>query len=488
MTSPLLAATDILTRLKDRTLWVVGDVMLDEYLTGPVERISPEAPVPVLRAQETETRAGGAANVARQIATLGARVILGGVVGSDEAASALLAHCRHSSVDTRAVVTAPARRTTRKLRFLSKSQQLLRVDWEETTSVGESCISQLVSRLEASPSPDMIVVSDYAKGAVSEQLIERVARLKPAHCRIIVDPKRSDFAAYQGAQILTPNLAELRQATSRSLDAFDPTEIASVAAEVVRQHGFDALVVTLGERGLLIARSDGPYEYIPAARRAVFDVTGAGDTVIGVLTAALAGGASLTDSARLANAAAGVAVSEVGTTAVTWQQIRHALADDTSQKVLDRIALSARAATWRLAGKRIVFTNGCFDLLHAGHLLLLHTAAQQGDVLVLAINSDASVRRLKGPDRPLVPAADRANLLAALECVDAVTIFPEDTPLEAIRAVRPQVLVKGADYRAEDVVGRSLVESDGGKVVLVPIEDGWSTTELLERMRKTSDG
>jgi D-beta-D-heptose 7-phosphate kinase / D-beta-D-heptose 1-phosphate adenosyltransferase len=484
MTNTPLSATEALTRLSDRTLWVVGDLMLDEYLTGPVERISPEAPVPVLRAHETETRAGGAANVARQIAALGARVILGGVVGSDDAASALLAHCRHASVDTRAVVTAPARRTTRKLRCLSKSQQLLRVDWEDTTSVGEACISQLLSRLAASPPPDMIVVSDYAKGVVSERLIESVARLKTGNCRIIVDPKRADFAAYHGAQILTPNLAELRQASSGSLDAFELNEIASVALALVRQHGFDALVVTLGERGLLLARSDGPYEYIPAVRRAVFDVTGAGDTVIGVLTAALAGGASLTESAQLANAAAGVAVSELGTTAVTTQQIRHALAGDTSQKILDRAALTARAATWRLAGKRIVFTNGCFDLLHAGHLALLHSAAQQGDVLVLAINSDASVRRLKGPDRPLVPAAARAELLAALECVDAVTIFSEDTPLETIRAVRPQVLVKGADYRAEDVVGRSLVESDGGKVVLVPIEDGWSTTELVERMRR----
>jgi D-beta-D-heptose 7-phosphate kinase/D-beta-D-heptose 1-phosphate adenosyltransferase len=331
------------------------------------------------------------------------------------------------------------------------------------------------------------VLSDYAKGVVNGRLIGGLTALaRSANCRVLVDPKRPDFKHYRGAQILTPNLAELRNAVPRSFNPSSLSEIASVARELAESYGFEALVVTLAERGLLAVPLHGPYQYIPASRRAVFDVTGAGDTVVGVLAAALSAGVPLACSAFLANAAAGIAVGEVGTAAVTREQISHALAGSPSLKVLDRAALATRVATWRLAGKRIVFTNGCFDLLHAGHLSLLQAAARQGDVLVLAINSDDSVRRLKGSGRPLIPATDRASLLAALECVDAVTIFSEDTPLETIALVRPQTLVKGEDYRVADVVGRELVEDEGGKVVLVAFHDEHSTTELVERIRGTS--
>jgi D-beta-D-heptose 7-phosphate kinase/D-beta-D-heptose 1-phosphate adenosyltransferase len=487
MTTPSSPPPGTLDRLPGHRVWVVGDVMLDEYVTGSVERISPEAPVPVLRAHNSEFRVGGAANVARQVATLGARVTLGGVVGADEAGHELLALLQRCDVDTRAVMVTETRRTTRKCRVLSQGQQLLRLDWEEATSVSEEITSQLMGRLEASPPPDIIVLSDYAKGVVNGRLIGGLTDLaKSANCRVLVDPKRPDFEHYRGAQILTPNLTELRKAAPRSFNPDSLGEIASVARELAEGHGFEALVVTLGERGLLAVPLHGPYEYIPASRRPVFDVTGAGDTVVGVLTAALSAGVSLVHSAFLANAAAGIAVGEVGTAAVTREQISHALAGSPSLKVLDRATLAGRLATWRLAGKRIVFTNGCFDLLHAGHLSLLQEASRQGDVLILAINSDDSVRRLKGAGRPLIPATDRAALLAALECVDAVTIFPEDTPLETIALVRPQTLVKGEDYRLEDVVGRKLVEDEGGKVVLVAFHDEHSTTEIVERIRRTS--
>ncbi|MGB8985068.1 MAG: D-glycero-beta-D-manno-heptose 1-phosphate adenylyltransferase [Candidatus Sulfotelmatobacter sp.] len=454
---------------------------------GAVERVSPEAPVPVLRVVETDHRVGGAANVARQVAALGGRVILGGTVGADRAGHELLALSKRCAVDTQAVVVEPTRQTTRKFRALSQGQQLLRLDWEETRAVDDAITSQLIDRLEASPTPAIIVLSDYAKGVASARLIEGLTRLaKTANCRLLVDPKRPTFGDYRGAHIVTPNLAELRQAAPRGFDPTSLTEIASVAREIAEQYAFEALVVTLGERGILIAPARGPHDYIAASRRAVFDVTGAGDTAIGVLATALAAGTSLANSALFANVAASVAVGEVGTAAVTREQIRHALAGSPSLKILDRTTLAARVATWRLAGKRIAFTNGCFDLLHAGHLSLLHTAARQGDVLVLAINSDDSVRRLKGCGRPVVSAAERAALLAALECVDAVTIFSEDTPLEILEIVRPQALVKGGDYRLDDVIGRELVERDGGRVVLVPLEDARSTTDLIERIRKTS--
>jgi D-beta-D-heptose 7-phosphate kinase/D-beta-D-heptose 1-phosphate adenosyltransferase len=488
VTTPPSTPENTLDRLTGRAVWVVGDVMLDEYVTGSAERISPEAPVPVLRVRDTELRLGGAANVARQVAALGGCATLGGIVGADGTGQDFLALCQRSGVDPRAIVVAPTRRTTRKLRALSQGQQLLRLDWEDTTRVGDDVLSQLIDRLESSPTPDIIVLSDYAKGVVSEPLIKGLTRFaKSAGCRLLVDPKRPDFCDYRGAHIVTPNLAELRQATPRVFDPERVTEIASVAQEIAEQHAFEALVVTLGERGILIAPSRGTHEYISASPRAVFDVTGAGDTAMGVLATALATGASLRDSVLLANVAAGVAVGEVGAAAVTREQIRHALAGSPSLKILDRAALAARATTWRLSGKRIAFTNGCFDLLHAGHLFLLQTAAQQGDVLVLAINSDDSVRRLKGPGRPLMSAADRASLLAALECVHAVTIFPEDTPLETIKVVRPQVLVKGGDYRVEGVVGRKLVEDNGGRVVLVPLQGTRSTTALVERIRRTSE-
>jgi D-beta-D-heptose 7-phosphate kinase / D-beta-D-heptose 1-phosphate adenosyltransferase len=487
MTTRPSAPADALDQLTGHTVWVVGDVMLDEYVMGSVERISPEAPVPVLRVGETELRVGGAANVARQIAALGGRVTLGGIVGTDVQGDDLLVLSQRAGVDTQAIVVAPTRQTTRKFRAMSQGQQLLRLDWEDTTPVEDQIISELIDRLEASPTPDIIVLSDYAKGAVSERLVKGLTRLgHTANCRLVVDPKRPNFGDYRGAHIVTPNLAELRKAAPRDFDSGNLNEIASIAREIAEQHAFEALVVTLGERGILIVPSRDAHEYVPASRRAVFDVTGAGDTVIGVLAAALAAGASLATSALLANVAAGVAVGEIGTAAITRDQIRHALAGAPSLKILDRTALAARVATWRLAGKRIAFTNGCFDLLHAGHLSLLQAAALEGDVLVLAINSDASVHRLKGSGRPLVPAADRAALLAALECVDAVTIFPEDTPLETIQIVRPQALVKGGDYRVDDVVGRDLVEREGGKVVLVPLDGARSTTDLVERIRKTA--
>ncbi len=477
--SSLLA---ILERYPGMHVWVVGDLMLDEYVMGAVERISPEAPVPVVRVRDTEHRLGGAANVARQVAALGASVSLAGVIGDDATGEDFLRLCAVSNIDTRAVIRLAERRTTRKLRVLGHSQQLLRLDWEDAKPCAPQTTVRMVSKLADGPRPDAIILSDYAKGVLTPESIASVIALR-GDAPVVVDPKHRDFTRYRGATTITPNLRELEAAAGLTLDVEDTRAIAAAARPLAQAAGLDAMVVTLGDRGMLVVPVQGQDTAVPAIQRAVYDVTGAGDTAISVLALSLAARASLLEAAQLANAAAGVSVGQIGAVAVEATSIRDALAARPDNKVLARDDLVARAATWRMAGKRIVFTNGCFDLLHAGHLSLLSQAAKLGDILVLAINSDASVRRLKGPERPLVPQEDRAAVLAALGFVDAVTIFDEDTPLEVLQSVRPHVLVKGGDYRLDQVVGRELMEATGGRVVLVPLTPEKSTTALVERIR-----
>ncbi|HVN43905.1 MAG TPA: D-glycero-beta-D-manno-heptose 1-phosphate adenylyltransferase [Steroidobacteraceae bacterium] len=469
-------------RFADRHVWVIGDLMLDEYVTGAVERISPEAPVPVVRAQANEHRLGGAANVARQIATLGARVSVAGICGEDAAGEQLLALCAREGIDTTAVAKLPGRHTTRKLRVVSHSQQLLRLDWEDISPCSAEVSLQLLGRLAAGRPADAIILSDYAKGVLTPEMLSAVMR-SHGGAPVVVDPKHRDFSRYRGATTLTPNLHELELACGQRLPVEDTTAIAVAARTLMAGAGVGSIVVTLGSHGMLVVPATGPEVAVPAMRHEVYDVTGAGDTAIAVLALALGARAPLLEAAQLANAAAGVSVCQVGAVAVSAASIRDALAAHPDGKLLSRHELAARAATWRAEGKRIVFSNGCFDLLHAGHLSLLSHAAKLGEVLVLAINSDASVRRLKGPERPLVPQAERAALLAALAFVDAVTVFDEDTPLEVLRAVRPDVLVKGGDYQPSEVVGRELVEAGGGRVVIVPLTPDKSTSSLVARIR-----
>lgn len=475
------ALLKILERYPGMHIWVVGDLMLDEYVMGAVERISPEAPVPVVRVRDTEQRLGGAANVARQVAALGATVSLAGLIGEDPAGEEFLRLCTASNINTRAVIKLPERRTTRKLRVLGHSQQLLRLDWEDVHPCPVQATDRMVSKLTEGPRPDAIILSDYAKGVLTSEAISSVTRLGTGP--VVVDPKHRDFTRYRGATTITPNLRELEAAAGHSLNPDDTAAVAAAARPLAAAAGLEAMVVTLGDRGMLVVPASGHETLVPAIQRAVYDVTGAGDTAISVLTLSLAAQASMLEAARLANAAAGVSVGQIGAVAVDAGSIRDALSAHPDGKILGRDDLVARAATWRMAGKRIVFTNGCFDLLHAGHLSLLSQAAKLGDVLVLAINSDASVRRLKGPERPLVPQEDRAAVLAALSFVDAVTIFDEDTPLEVLQSVRPQVLVKGGDYQLADVVGREFIEGSGGRVALVPLTPEKSTTALVERIR-----
>ena len=477
--SALLALPD---RFADLNIWVIGDLMLDEYVTGTVERISPEAPVPVVRAQSTEHRLGGAANVARQIAMLGARVSLAGICGEDAPGEELLRLCTAAGIDTRAVLKLSGRHTTRKLRVVSHSQQLLRLDWEDIQPCAANVTAQLLEKLGSGEPPAAIILSDYAKGVLTAETLAATLRSRATIPRV-VDPKHRDFARYRGATTVTPNLHELEVACGRALPVEDTAAIAAAARGVMANAGLESMVVTLGSRGMLVVPHDAPEVAVPAMRHEVYDVTGAGDTAIAVLTLALAAKAPLIEAAQLANAAAGVSVCQVGAVAVSAASIRDALAAHPDGKLLSRQELAARAATWRSEGKRIVFSNGCFDLLHAGHLSLLSHASKLGDVLVLAINSDASVRRLKGPERPLVPQAERAALLAALTFVDAVTIFEEDTPLAVLQTIKPHVLVKGGDYQPAEVVGRELVEAAGGRVVIVPLTPEKSTSSLVARIR-----
>lgn len=474
----LLAVLDRFSSLK---IWVVGDLMLDEYVRGAVDRVSPEAPVPVVRVRDTEHRLGGAANVARQVAALGAKVTLAGAVGTDAAGDDLLRLCATCGIETSGVVRAEKRRTTRKLRVLGHSQQLLRMDWEDAGPCDAALCNRMLEGLGSRP-PDAVILSDYAKGVLTQGLIDAIMA-RAGKIPIVVDPKSRDFGRYRGATTITPNLRELELAAGKSLDASDTAAIAAAARPLIAAAGVASMVVTLSEHGMLAVTAAELPVAVPASRRAVFDVTGAGDTAVAVLALSLAAKASLPVAAQLANAAAGVSVGQVGAVAVDADSIRSELTTAPEAKVLSRAELATRAASWRLAGKRIVFTNGCYDLLHAGHLSLLHSAARLGDVLVLAINSDDSVRRLKGPERPLVPQAERAALLAALACVDAVTVFSEDTPLQTIEAVRPHILVKGADYTADQVVGREVVEALGGRVALVPLLPQKSTSALVERIK-----
>jgi D-beta-D-heptose 7-phosphate kinase/D-beta-D-heptose 1-phosphate adenosyltransferase len=479
----------VLDRCSGREVWVIGDIMLDEYVHGDVSRISPEAPVPVVRVGEVQHRLGGAANVARQVAVLGARAVLAGVLGRDEPGDRIVDDCESMRIDVRGLLRDGTRRTTRKLRVLGHGQQLLRLDWEDPGTCSQALLADLFRRLVEGRPPDAIILSDYGKGVLTDVLIREVVRFgKERQCPVLVDPKRRDLVAYRGASILTPNLGELALASGRSLRADDLDAIADAARPVVEAAELDSMVVTLGDRGMLLVGSTGTREHVPAVRRAVSDVTGAGDTAMAVLATTLATGATLRQAAEIANVAAGLSVAEVGAVSIDPAQISDALDNVPRGKVLARQDLARRAAGWRIAGKRIVFTNGCFDLLHTGHLALLQEAAKLGDVLVLAINSDDSVRRLKGPERPIVTATERATLLAALSCVDAVTVFEEDTPLETLRAVRPHVLVKGQDYSIDNVVGRDLVEADGGRVALVPLVADRSTTDMVTRIRRAASG
>ncbi|MGX7707780.1 D-glycero-beta-D-manno-heptose 1-phosphate adenylyltransferase [Methylobacterium sp. Gmos1] len=472
----------LLGRLAGRRVVVLGDAMLDHLVGGDVARLSPEAPVPVLAVRRTQSALGGAANVARNVASLGGQAVLVSVIG-DDAAGRMLAECVQREIGTdSALMVDRGRRTTEKTRFVAGAQHLLRVDAEDAHPLPDTVAAALLERLDAALSrADVLVLSDYAKGVLIPAVIRGACALaRRCGVAVLADPKPATLALYAGVDLITPNVAEAAAVTGLPINS--DAEVEAAARALARLTGGAAVVLTRGAAGMTVLDRSGRATHLPTEAREVYDVSGAGDTVVAVL--ALAGDDDLVVAARLANQAAGLAVSRVGTTAVGANALRRALAprSATGGRVMGLAEAAAAAEDWRDEGARVVLTNGCFDLLHPGHLHLIAQARARGDRLVVAVNDDASVRRLKGPARPVQPEADRARLLAGLAGVDAVVLFPEDTPLAVVEAIRPDILVKGADYRLEAVVGGDLVRARGGDVVLVPLLEGFSTTATLGRL------
>ncbi len=462
---------------------VVGDVMLDKYIWGEVERISPEAPVPVVRANWRDEQPGGAANVAVNLASLGAHVTVAGFGGGDKDQEHLESLLVEVGIHP-TLISVPGTPTTSKLRILCGSQQMLRLDSEGVPQNPQQSADELLDRvLPLVSGANVVILSDYAKGVLTEPVCRAI--IDEAHefeIPVLVDPKNRNFTRYRGATTICPNLKELSAATGEPVRDLESVFLAGQA--LLPWLGMKFMAVTLSEKGIAVLHERSRVQ-IPAVVRQVYDVSGAGDTVIAVLALALASKMNIETAAQVANLAAGIVVGKVGTAPVYRHELLAALTQDVAvakeEKVLPLDRLLWRVAAWRASGQRVVFTNGCFDLLHLGHVTLLEMARRLGDRLIVAINSDDSVRRLKGPSRPVLPATDRAQILAALGVVDAVMIFDDDTPLHPIEAIRPDVLVKGGDYSEEKVVGARQVRSWGGTVELVPIVEGASTTELIER-------
>lgn len=459
---------------------VVGDVMLDRYWHGMSSRISPEAPVPVVKVSQTEDRPGGAGNVALNMAALGSSVSLIGVVGNDEAGQILQSRLKAAKIHTDFQISL-SKPTITKLRVVSRHQQLLRMDFEDKFDLSDS--AEFISKVKAAiHRTDALVLSDYAKGSLQDcQTLIRLAR--DAGVPVLVDPKGQDFLRYRGATMLTPNFHEFEAVVGKCTSEQD---LVNKGTALIQDLGLQALLITRGEQGMTLLRPNQPELHLPARGREVFDVTGAGDTVIATLAAAIAAGQSMPEATALANLAAGIVVGKMGTAAVNAPELRRAIiAEQGAQRgVVSEEQLLLAIEDARASGERLVFTNGCFDIIHAGHVGYLEEARKQGDRLIVAVNSDASIRRLKGSGRPINPLDRRMAVLAGLESVDWVVSFDEDTPERLLRRVKPDVLVKGGDYREDQVVGGSIVKTYGGKVKVLSFFDNCSTTSIVNKIRK----
>jgi D-beta-D-heptose 7-phosphate kinase / D-beta-D-heptose 1-phosphate adenosyltransferase len=473
-----------LERLREARVLCVGDVMLDHYVYGQVERVSPEAPIPVLAVEREMKTLGGAGNVLRNLSALGAASSFVSVVGNDEPGreiGRLLAAQEACEVH---LLMQPQRITTLKTRYVAANQQLLRAD-RETAIPLDPFIREDLLRLarELVTSHPVVVISDYAKGVLTEGMaLEIIREARAAGAYVIVDPTGGDPIRYRGADLLKPNRRELAHITG--MPVATEAEVVAAARALIERCGFGAVLASLGADGMMLVGADGTVHVQRAQVREVYDVSGAGDTVVATLAVALGAGAGLVEAARLANAAAGIVVGKVGTAVVYANELTGLLNghDPASDgKVQSRASALDTVERWRRRGFKIGFTNGCFDLLHPGHVALLAQAKGACDRLVVGLNSDASTARLKGPTRPIQSEGARAQVLSSLAAVDLVVIFDEDTPLELIRAIRPQVLVKGADYRADQVVGGDVVRSGGGEVLLAEITPGYSTTATIAR-------
>ncbi len=464
----------------------IGDVMLDRFVYGAIERISPEAPVPVIRIERETQMLGGAGNVARNAAALGASVHLVAVCGDDEAGLEVGSQLAGQACLDASIVVDAARQTSVKTRYVAANQQVLRADRETTAPLGAAASEQLIAAaIDAMPVSSVVVLSDYAKGVLTGANSERLIEAAGRHgLPVIVDPKGRDYRRYRGVRLLTPNRRELAEATGLPVGTIG--EVTDAGRRLLAIADAAAIIATLGRDGMLVLNGGEPPVHIEASGRDVFDVTGAGDTVVATLACLLAAGGTLTEAAVAANAAAGIVVGKVGTAVVTAEELAQAMRLShltvAEAKVRSLPAALEQIAVWRQQGVVVGFTNGCFDLIHPGHISLLAQARANCDRLIVGLNSDASVRRLKGEGRPVQSEAARALVLASLATVDMVVGFAEDTPLALIEALRPDVLIKGADYRIDEVVGADFVRGHGGRVVLAALEPGFSTSATLAKL------
>jgi D-beta-D-heptose 7-phosphate kinase/D-beta-D-heptose 1-phosphate adenosyltransferase len=471
-------------RLARTNVTVIGDAMLDRYIYGTADRISPEAPIPVLTIEREVAVPGGAGNVVRNLTALGVAVAFVAVVGDDQAGSDLTALIGGQPNVEPWLIVQGGRATTMKTRYVAKGQQLLRADREETTPLHPKLTERLLRIAQDTlVATSVTVLSDYGKGTLHGDTAQRIIALaRQAGRKVIVDPQGRDYSRYSGADLVTPNRGELSEATGRDLHT--EADIVAAATALRTQHGFGAVLVTRSEDGMTLVDEHG-HQHFRAEAAEVFDVSGAGDTVVATMAACLAAGLDLRIAARLANVAAGVVVGKIGTAVARAADLVAALSPQggTLRKIVTREAASEQVERWRRRGWRVGFTNGCFDLLHPGHVHLLEQARGHCDRLVVGLNSDESARRLKGPTRPIQPEAARAAVLGSVAAVDLVCIFDEDTPEQLISELRPDLLVKGADYALTEVVGAAQVQEYGGKIILADLLPGHSTTATVERLR-----
>jgi D-beta-D-heptose 7-phosphate kinase/D-beta-D-heptose 1-phosphate adenosyltransferase len=467
-------------------LFVIGDLMLDEYLWGEVDRISPEAPVQVVSIQKEDYTLGGAGNVVNNAVSLGAKVAVAGVIGAGRNGQLLLTRFNELGVDTAGIIQEVDRRTTKKTRIIAANQHVLRIDRETNQDVSEPTLEKMIHYIEDKMSDiDVVLISDYGKGLITKNLISRVTASAKKHKKIIiVDPKGLDFSKYSGVSLLTPNKKEASLASGVDINNELSFEIA--ANKILETINLDNLLITCGKDGMvLFGKNKEPY-WVKAEARQVFDVSGAGDTVLAVFGLAVASGASIHNSVTVANTAAGIVVGKVGTATVSKHELASALKSDENRlpvKYKDLTELPALVEDLKKKGKRLVLTNGCFDLLHAGHIMLFSRSKQMGDILIVAIDDDESVKILKGSGRPVLNAKERVKILSALDAVDYVVVFSSQQLINLIETIQPDVLTKGSNYTTTQVFGREHVEALGGKVELIPVTEDISSTRIINTIK-----
>lgn len=478
--------SSLVERLKSARVLTVGDIMLDRYIKGSVERISPEAPIPILHIKNEKVMLGGSGNVAANIAALGGGGTIISLMGDDGAGVEVSRLVRNLGTVDFLSATVPGRPTTIKSRFVAGTQQMMRADIEDTSALDASTENEIISHAQnAIKSHGAIILSDYGKGVLSNNVLSQIIKASTkAGVVTIADPKSRDFSRYRGVDVITPNKKELFEATGMAVNTND--EIVAAARSIIKSAGVKYVLATRSEKGMtLVSATDEPIHF-KASALDVYDVSGAGDTVVAVLAMGLAIGSSMESAARLANIAAGIVVGKSGTATASTSEMTHAIHQRelgaAEAKILSAEEMELKISAWRDAGLTVGFTNGCFDLLHPGHVSLLHEARSQCDRLVVGLNSDSSVKKLKGDTRPIQGETSRAQVLGAMTAVDGIIIFAEETPLELIKTLKPDVLIKGADYTKDKVVGGDIVEGYGGKVYLAEIKQGHSTTGTVNKM------